>query len=288
MTATDRSRPVVIVGAGRSGTNVLREVLCSFPGFGTWPCDEINYIWRHGNRGAPTDELTLGDARPEVVRYVRGAFDRQQRRSGGDAVVEKTCATTLRVGFAHRIVPEARFVVIVRDGRDVTVSAMRRWTAGLGLRYLARKARFVPPADLAYYAQRYARARLARFGTADRRLSTWGPRFAGLDEAVRARPLAEVCALQWARCIETADRQLATIDPLSVHRLRYEDLVAAPEKEVARLAEFLQVATPDESALPIMNARSVGRWRTELAPTDQSAVETIGAEALATYGYARE
>ena len=61
------ARPMVIVGAGRSGTNVLREVLCSFPGFSTWPCDEINYIWRHGNRGAPTDELTPDDARPEVV-----------------------------------------------------------------------------------------------------------------------------------------------------------------------------------------------------------------------------
>jgi hypothetical protein len=265
---------------------VLREVLCSFPGFSTWPCDEINYIWRHGNRGAPTDELTPGDARPEVVNYVRHAFDRQHRRSGGDAIVEKTCATTLRVDFAHRIVPEARFVVIVRDGRDVTVSAKQRWTAAVDLRYLARKARFVPPADLPYYAQRYARARFARFFSSERRLGTWGPRFAGLDDAVRDRPLVEVCALQWARCIETADEQLARIDPQSVHRLRYEDLVAAPAKEVARLAEFLEIATPDESALPRMNARSVGRWHAELAPQDRAAVETIGAEALAVHGYA--
>ena len=120
--------PVVVVGAGRSGTNLLRDLVCSFPGLATWPCDEINYIWRHGNRDAPTDELTADDARPEVVRYVRRAFDRQRRRAGGDAVVEKTCATTLRVAFAHRIVPEARFVVIVRDGRDVTASAMQRTT----------------------------------------------------------------------------------------------------------------------------------------------------------------
>jgi hypothetical protein len=279
-------RPVIVVGAGRSGTNVLREVLCSFPGFSTWPCDEINYIWRHGNRDAPTDELTPDDARPDVVRYVRRAFDRRRRRSGGDAVVEKTCATTLRVGFAHRVVPEARFVVIVRDGRDVTVSAMQRWTAGLDLRYLARKARFVPPSDLGYYARRYARARLARRGSSDRRLSTWGPRFAGLDEAVRERPLAEVCALQWTRCTETAEKQLALLDPQSVHRLRYEDLVAATEHEVARLAEFLHAAVPDASALPNVNARSVGRWRAELAAADLARVESIGGTALAEYGYA--
>ena len=42
--------PVIVVGTGRSGTNMLRDALCVLPGFDTWPCDEGNYIWRHGNR----------------------------------------------------------------------------------------------------------------------------------------------------------------------------------------------------------------------------------------------
>ena len=58
-------QPVVIIGAARSGTNMLRDVLVKLPGVGTWPCDEINYIWRHGNAlltrpGAP-DSLAGGD-----------------------------------------------------------------------------------------------------------------------------------------------------------------------------------------------------------------------------------
>ena len=39
----------MIIGAARSGTNMLRDVLTSLDGVDTWPCDEINYIWRHGN-----------------------------------------------------------------------------------------------------------------------------------------------------------------------------------------------------------------------------------------------
>ena len=39
--------PVIIIGAGRSGTNMLRDLLAQLPQFSTWPCDEINYIWRH-------------------------------------------------------------------------------------------------------------------------------------------------------------------------------------------------------------------------------------------------
>ena len=63
---TPGPRPLVIIGAGRSGTNMLRDVLCRMPGLGTWPCDEINYIWRHGNRAHPDDEFPGGFARPKV------------------------------------------------------------------------------------------------------------------------------------------------------------------------------------------------------------------------------
>ena len=45
--------PLVIVGAPRTGTNLLRDLLTQLPGYGTWPCDEINYIWRHGNATHP-------------------------------------------------------------------------------------------------------------------------------------------------------------------------------------------------------------------------------------------
>lgn len=277
--------PVLVVGAGRSGTNLLRDVLCCFPGFATWPCDEINYIWRHGNRAAPTDELTAADARPEVVAYIRRAFDRQRRRAGGDTVVEKTCATTLRVAFASRVVPEARFVVIVRDGRDVTPSAMRRWTAGLDVRYLARKARFVPVGDLPYYALRYARSRVARRRDPQGRLSTWGPRFEGLDAAVRERPLAEVCALQWSRCVETADAQLAAaVDPAAVHRLRYEDLVADPRHEVDRLAGFLGASAPAD--LPAIRSGGVGAGPATLAADELAAVQDVAGATLSRLGYA--
>ena len=34
--------PVVIIGAPRSGTNMLRDVLVGVGGYATWPCDEIN------------------------------------------------------------------------------------------------------------------------------------------------------------------------------------------------------------------------------------------------------
>ena len=61
--STDRD--VVIIGAPRSGTNMLRDVLTSLPGFATWPCDEINLIWRHGNRDLPLRRAGAGAGDPQ-------------------------------------------------------------------------------------------------------------------------------------------------------------------------------------------------------------------------------
>lgn len=278
--------PVILVGAGRSGTNLLRDLACSLPGYTTWPCDEINYIWRHGNRDAPTDELAVADARPAVRRYVRAKFDRQRRRASGESLVEKTCATTLRVGFAHHIFPEARFVVIVRDGRDVAVSAATRWTARPAFRYLARKARFVPPGDALHYAMRYARSRVGRRRNPDGRLATWGPRFAGIDDAVRNLSLIELCALQWMRCVDTADAQLEQyVDPAAVHRVRYESLAESPQAEIARLATFLGVAAPMPDHVRVVNAAGVGHWRGALSGSQREGVEDIAGSTLSRLGY---
>jgi Sulfotransferase domain len=278
--------PVIVIGAGRSGTNLLRDIICTFDGFDTWPCDEINYIWRHGNRGAPTDELTPADARPEVVRYIRQAFVKQRRRCGGDTLVEKTCANSLRVGFVYATLPEARFVYIARDGRDVVASAMHRWTASLDVKYLARKARFVPPADLPYYALKYGRSRLSRFGTTERRVSTWGPRFDGMTELVRSQSLAEVCARQWLTCVESAEQQFAEyVSPSQLFRLRYEDLVTDPSSKIRCLADFIGATGASAHRFPRVSATQVGRWRSTLSTNDQAAVSTVFGDALAARGY---
>ena len=106
--------PVIIIGAGRSGTNMLRDILTQLPGFGTWPCDEINYVWRHGNVREPTDELAPHLATDSVQRFVRCAFDRLAARRGWTHVVEKTCANSLRVGPpAESIVGESASAVMI-------------------------------------------------------------------------------------------------------------------------------------------------------------------------------
>jgi hypothetical protein len=280
---------VVIIGAPRSGTNALRDVLTSLSGFVSWPCDEINYVWRHGNARHPDDELAPEQARPAVRRYVRRRFHRLSRRRRAARVVEKTCANSLRVAFVDRILPEARFLFLVRDGRDATASAMRLWRAGIDIGYLARKARFVPGTDLPYYALRFVTHRMRQAISRERRLPTWGPRFPGLDTRLREDGLAVACAAQWSRCVGRAHAELAALPQERVLRLRYESFVEDPGAELVRIAGWLGVDVPAETVhrtiAPVTSAHR-GRWRERLTAAEIAKVAPILDPVLAQQGYA--
>ncbi len=281
-------RPIIIIGAARSGTNMLRDILTQLPDYGTWPCDEINYIWRHGNIKESSDEFGPELATEQIQRFIHRAFDRLATKQDISHVVEKTCANSLRVGFVNRIFPDARFIHIVRDGRDVVVSAQKRWTSALNLPYILRKARFVPATDIPYYASRYLWSRLYRLGSRERRLAFWGPRFVGMEQTLKQHSLAEVCAIQWQRSVGKAEQDFDQIDPIRIHQLHYEDFVTQPDKELQRLGTFLELSIPQHEAKKLtqsVSTSSVGRWKTELNQKTLASVEALLQKSLKQYDY---
>jgi len=280
--------PVIIIGAGRSGTKMIRDALCRLPGLSTWGCDEIPFIWRRGNVWAPHDELLPTQARSAVRRYVRRAFRTIARRTGAQVVVEKTCANSLRVAFVARIFPKARFLWLIRDGRDVVSSAMKRWTAPLDISYTLKKARYVPLQDLPFYGARFAVNRISQLMSVDQRLPAWGPRFAGMEELVKQRSLAEVCAAQWARCMDRSAEDFLQIDKCRVVRVRYEDFVANPTDQLGRIVEQLRLPGSDtEVARAVTRVRtgSVGKGKKSLDSSSLRSISPLIDSVLRSHGY---
>ena len=218
---------------------MLRDLLVDLPGVETWGCDEINYIWRHGNVRFPSDEFVPEMAAPGVRLYIQRQFDKLAAHRHADVVVEKTCANSLRVGFVDRIVTDAKYIFIVRNGLDASASALKRWHSGIELGYTLKKARYVPVADIAYYASRFLRNHLRRMLSQEKRLAFWGPALADMRQLLMQYSLEEVCALQWRRCVERAEHDFAFIAPDKLLRVRYEDFVAEPQREFKRIADFV-------------------------------------------------
>lgn len=279
--------PIIIIGAGRSGTNILRDTLSSLPDWATWDCDEINLIWRHGNMTWPDDEFPVSAARPDVKRFIRAAFDKIGSQPGTEFVLEKTCANSLRVPFLDAVIPEARYIYIVRDGRDVALSAARRWTASPEMSYLIKKLRYAPVSDIPYYAMRFAQNRLHQWRSKERRQAIWGPRFKGMDEFVRQHELVEICAKQWAECVKSSDAAFDAMPDSKVFRVRYEEFVAAPVETLKRLGDWLGrdiIGSLPEAATRRIRPDLAGGWRDRAGSLSPSALGFMD-EVLERHGY---
>lgn len=285
----------IIVGAPRSGTNMLRDVLTSLDGFATWPCDEINLMWKHGNLDIPHDELTPAHARPEVVKYLRKQFQKIGRKYGAHTVVEKTCATSLRVGFASMVFPDAKFIFIRRDGVDAAPSAMKRWNAPFDAKYTLKKVRWVPRRDLprhfaGFISKKFAQRRAGETGRddADLKVSTWwGPRPADFRDIQRDHSLDEVSTMQWKRCVDRTMEDLQAIPAEQVLEVVYEDFVRSPRQELLRILDFLgHPEAMRETAVASVSAGSVGKGRGELGPEIASRLDEIAGSTLKKLGYA--
>ena len=281
-------QPVVIIGAPRSGTNMLRDVLVQLPDTGTWPCDEINYIWRHGNIHFPSDEFDPDMATPSVAAYIQNQFARIAKAGDFHTVVEKTCANSLRVGFVSRVLPEAKFIFIYRNGLDVVASAIQRWRAGMDLVYLSKKARYVPPLDVPYYASRYLMSQIYRVASGNKRVASWGPKLNDMQGLLQSYSLEEVCGLQWKHCIESASNAFSIMPESSVVRVCYEDFVSDPLVETRRIAEFIGVEYKTQAiskACRSVSPDSVGKGVKTLGSAELVRLHKLLDDTLGRFGY---
>lgn len=223
--------PVVIIGAARSGTNVLRDVLTRVQGFSTWPCDEINPIWRHGNLDLAHDEIPVERVTTSIRRSIRKAFFKiWEKANRPPYVVEKTCANSLRVPFVNAVLPEARYVYIKRNSHDVVASACKRWRGELEvpmLQYYFSKARYTPPGDLFRYGSHALLNRIKLCVKNQNHFDTWGPCWSGMKD-LKNISLEELVAMQWSLCVTKSEAAFKEIEKSRVYWMTYEDFVEEP------------------------------------------------------------
>ncbi len=284
----DFPAPLVIIGAARSGTNMLRDLLASLEPFATWPCDEINYVWRHGNRDFETEEFTRDMATEKTIRFIRKQFASFAKKHLGKTIIEKTCANTLRCEFVQAVLPNAKFVHIIRDGRDVAASASIRWKAGLDVGYLMKKARYVPLTDVPYYATRYLGTHVYRLTSGKKRVSTWGPKFTGMQKAFSENGLPVGCAIQWKTCVSKAIEQLSRLDQSKVMTVRYEEVTADPAKYLTKICEFVGVnvdGSDIEKLTSRVSVKSVGKWERQLSDSEVRSIQDKAGDVLEELGY---
>lgn len=284
-----RERPVIVLGAARSGTKFLRNTLAASTAFATVPYD-VNFIWRTGNENHPDDALPPELCTEAVARDVREGVYRCARISGGHGrLLEKTVSNTLRLEFVSRVFPDADYIHLIRDGRGVVESSVRQWRAPTNWQYLFRKARKFPFRNYRYalwYVGNHLRYRSQASDTA----RIWGVRYKGIEQDLSARTLAEICALQWRESVNAVREAVRRLPGIRIYEIRYEALLSSPDA-LNDLVSWL--GCPDSSRIAGRYRETVASgparpWDRALSAAEAKAVMSIIGPLQRELGYADE
>jgi sulfotransferase family protein len=278
----------VIVGAARSGTTLLRLMLDAHPELAIPPethfvpdvaelgstGPDLRYAFLHVLVTARTwhdmrisdDELAaaLEDVEPFTVSGgLRAFYALYAARQGKARWGDKTPMYVRRLADVERVLPEARFVHLIRDGRDVALSARDTWAG-----------RDSPiPAQARRWRKDVKRGR----SSGRRRAHYLEVRYEALvrDSEQALRRVCAFCGLRYAddmlRYHESAEARLSELGDKVLaggRRARRED----------RLAIHARTGSPPQP-------QRAGRWRREMSADDLAEFEAVAGALLDDLGY---
>jgi hypothetical protein len=280
-------KPIVIIGAGRSGTKFFRNIISHSKECATIPYD-INYIWRYGNENFVNDEFKPSDINKNIRDYIKknliklSDFETNKNRF----LVEKTVSNTLRVKFVDEVLDnQTKFIHIIRDGRAVTESSYRMWNQPSDFKYLLKKLKYFPITNYKY-AFWFIKGKLKSLFD-DSYIDIWGPRYKGIQADLENNSVLEVCAKQWQECVEHAESGLMKIPQERKLTIRYEDLINGPET-LNQVCDFIGIKERNDilkfynDNLKISNNE---KWKTNLSHTEINKINNVIEDTLRNFNY---
>lgn len=278
--------PLIIIGAARSGTKFLRDLLATDTALQCVPYD-VNYVWRTGNESLPHDELdpaTLTPARKRRISQTLHALAKIPEE--GPRMVEKSVSNGLRIPFVEAVFPDAHYIHLVRDGRSVIESAMRLWQMPPDTGGLMRKLKDLPVSQYGYlywFGVNYLKGKMKGRGGGE----VWGPRYQGIMDDLKIEDLLTIVSRQWAQTVNKAADALTMIDPARQTTLRYDTLINDPDA-IRQLGAFAGVADIDALAASFDRMIQRGnddKWREKLDGNSLSVIEAETQSTLERFGF---
>ena len=249
-------RPIFIVSSPRSGSTLLFETLSKAPGLATIGSESHALMEAipgvsPAARNWDSNRMTAAEATPAIVAALRERFRGALRDRTGAAIganpvrmLEKTPKNALRIPFLAAAFPEARFIYLHRDPQPTLASMMEAWSSG-GFRT---------------YPQL--------------------PGWTGLDWSLLlvpgwrdliGAPLNRIVATQWATTTKILLDDLSALPSDRWRSIRYEAFIAAPQPEISRLCQAMDLGWDAQlgASLPMarhtVSAPNPDKWRASAA-----------------------
>lgn len=246
MGALKQPQPVFIIGAGRSGTNVLGHLLGRHELVQN--TFENRYIWNFRQSDLNTDIRDKSEASDETKRFIRRRL--LEGRDGAHYVVDKTPGNAVRLGFVREVFPDSKIVNVFRNGFDNLTSRKKMWSQSRGnslQRAIGHFEQFkamqkrgnIPVRQLHVFAwDNFARS-FKEAVKGERHLA--GERFSDLGQICADKGESFARVIQWRRCVRASITEGRRLPPNQYLELKFEDLLSDPHLVLNQLLNFLEL-----------------------------------------------
>ena len=264
-------RPIFIIGAPRSGTNIFYRTFAKHPDL-AWISNvtkkipsslwltriillfrddhrptEANNVWQ---KFAGNDDESLGrnDVTGAARKYLHTVVQNNLRIFNKPRFANKCPGNSVRIEFLQEIFSDAIFIHIIRDGRAAAYSIMR--------------------------------SRLEHSG------AYWSVKPSGWQNLLKL-PLVDACALQWKMTVECILQSAKNLPRGQYLEVKYEDFVARPDEIFEEVGKKCDLIWQDDLLKTItsgMDNRNY-KWRTEMSDEDQNTLNALLEIFLKQLGY---
>ena len=284
--------PIIIVGAGRTGTTVFHRMLCEHPHLAWLPgrisarfpervelsrlvMKGLDYpvvgellqrrikpgesypFWEHHCRGfsAPYRDLVAADVTDRTKKHVPRTMARILTEKRNRLLLKITGWP--RIGFLSEVFEEARFIHVMRDGRAVANSMLN-----------------------VYFWQGW------------RGPQNWG--WGELSPAQKDewnehdQSFVALAAIQWKILMDAMEKAKSTVSTERFMEIKYEDLCSDPVHQFQKVTHFcgLEWTSSFERQIRQYEPRNTNdKYKYDLTARQQSDLEEVLGEYLTRYGY---
>ncbi len=278
------NKAIIIVGVGRSGMNVLGEIIARHGSIAT--AAEPRLIWKYGN-DRKSDMLRPDDARPKVVAHIRSRLAQLVRDQGKQRLVDVTPGNSLRLPFVNQVLPGCRFVHLIRDGVD-NILSKRRFYAVAGRRISGMPGSDFQTARASYMTRRLREVSLRQLHHAGMEVvrhvapdwllpivgrPTLGVRLPAMGAMRREISLLEMCFMQWRASAEMATQYGRQLPPDRYMQCRLEELTPDTLRSILRFCELDEEKLDLEFFEKRFDAKRIGPAKDDADPDEVRCVE---------------
>jgi hypothetical protein len=201
--------PVFIIGAPRSGTTLTLKLFQNQPGIST--AFEPFIFWKKAFRQSEDDRYISPTNRwllPQFsYTYLKDLYY-HQTRSDKPYLVSKDPRDSIRIETLDRVFPNAKYIHVIRDGRDVIASTMKTFQNEIYRN------------DWYFSSDEWVHVRIPGY------------------REILDRPPHIRAAIQWKACVETSLEHLSRVPDDRQFLFYYEQLLASPEEVSTKIFKF--------------------------------------------------